>query len=299
LGFIKPTSFNEAFTKWIIGLIGNTKDKTLSLDGKTIRSTAKMQKYENPLHIVSAQLAETGVTIGQTTVDGKSNEIPAVQKLLEFLDISGCMVVADALNCQKETVKRVMEGGGDYLLCVKDNQQTLKQEIADYAADQALRGTMDKLTQTEKNRGRIETRTAYTTSEVDWLFGRDDWAGLSSIGAINTKTITGKGETNEWHYYISSRKLTAAELLDHARKEWSVESMHWLLDVHFLEDSCRATEQRTQENLNIIRKITLNILRLFKTASNSNAAFSHLMLECMIDPLHILKFCTLAGLAVN
>jgi predicted transposase YbfD/YdcC len=191
------------------------------------------------------------------------------------------MVVADALNCQRETAKKAIEGGGDYLLSVKDNHQTLKAEIADYVADISLRAAMDTLMQTEKNRDRLETRTAYTTTKIDWLFGRDNWAGLNSIGAINTRFLTDKGESNEWHYYISSRPLTTADLLSYARKEWSVESMHWLLDVHFSEDSCRATEQRTQENLNIIRKIVLNILRLYKTKNNSNAAFSHLMLECM------------------
>ena len=291
LGFIKPESFSESFTNWIVRLVQGSGTKTLAFDGKTIRSTGKMKRHENPIHIVSAQLAEYGVTIGQITVEGKSNEIPAVQKLIDFLDVKGCMIVADALNCQKETAKKVIDGGGDYLLSAKDNQKTLKAEIADYVADKSLRASMDTCTKREKNRGRIECRTAYTTSDIDWLYGRDGWAGLVSIGAVNTKFTTENGKTDGWHYYISSRKLTASELLDFARKEWSVESMHWLLDVHFSEDFCRACERRTQENLNIIRKIIINILRLYKSNTNPKAAFSHLMLECMIDPLKIFDFC--------
>ena len=289
LGMICPESFSACFTKWVLDSI-KTSGGTLSLDGKTVCSTAKMKRYKNPLHIVSAQLAELGITIGQTAVDGKSNEIPAVRELLDMLEIEGCLVVADALNCQKETAKKIIENKGDYLLSVKDNQPNLKSEIAEYVMDPALRNTMDKAIKQEKNRDRIETRTAYSTCEIDWLFGRKDWAGLACIGAINTQFETEKGKTNEWHFYISSRPLTAGQLLRHARLEWSVETMHWLLDVHFSEDSCRAMEQRTQENLNIVRKIVINSLRLYKNAHNSKSAFSHLMLDCMIDPLRILDF---------
>ena len=114
-----------------------------------------MKKCSTPLHIVSAQLGELGLTYAQETVDDKSNEIPAVQKLLEELDISGCMVVADALNCQKETAKVVVSGKGDYLLDAKGNQGTLKKEIEDYVQDEELRKGMDTCRQTEKNRERI------------------------------------------------------------------------------------------------------------------------------------------------
>jgi predicted transposase YbfD/YdcC len=289
LGLIKPESFSACFTKWVLDN-AKTSGATLSLDGKTVCSTAKMKRYKNPLHIVSAQLAEQGITFGQKAVDGKSNEIPAVRELLDLLEIDGCLVVADALNCQKETAKTILENKGGYLLSVKDNQPNLKSEIADYVLDPALRKTMDKAEKREKNRERIETRTAYSTCEIDWLFGKDEWAGLTCIGAINTRFETERGKTDEWHFYISSRPLSAEQLLRHARLEWSVETMHWLLDVHFSEDACRVAEQRTQENLNIIRKIVLNSLRLYKTSHNSKSAFSHLMLDCLIDPNRILDF---------
>lgn len=289
LGLIDPKSFNNCFTKWVSDNV-QTSGLTLSFDGKTVCSTAKMEKYKKPLHIVSAQIAQYGITLGQQAVDGKSNEIPAVRELIELLDISGCIVVADAMHCQKETAKAIIDGKADYLLSVKENQSELKANIEDYVQDSSLRKAMNKAVKTEKNRGRIEKRTAFVTSDIDWLHSKKEWANIACIAAINTVFTTKNGTSNEWHYYISSRNLTAKELLHHARMEWSVETMHWLLDVHFGEDFCRAAEQNTQENLNIIRKIVLNCLRSYKNSTASKAAFTHLMLDCMIDPERILDF---------
>ena len=260
------------------------KDLTISFDGKTIRSTGKMEKYESPMHIVSAHIAELGITLGQQTVYEKSNEIPAVRELLGLLKLEGCMVVADALNCQKETAKEIIEGKADYLLSVKDNHETLKQDIEDYIQDDNLRKGMDTYKTHEKNSGRIELRRAYTTCDIGWLYGKGEWTGLSCIGAINTQSTTKKGTTNEWHYYISSRALTAAELLKHARAEWSVETMHWLLDVHFNEDFCRVEDKNVQQNLNMVRKIVFNSVKLYKTKTGDKKPISKIMLDCLLEP---------------
>ena len=253
----------------------NRKEVTVSLDGKTVRSTGKMDSYESPLHVVSAQLCELGITLGSKSVEGKSNEIPAVQELLRELEISGCMVVADALQCQKKTAKAVIDGKGDYLLSVKGNQKTLETDISDYVQDTDLRKNMDTNVQKEKNRGRIEKRTAFVTDDVGWIPDRQAWPGLCCIGAIHTEFEEKGKKTSEWHYYISSRKLTALELLHHARMEWSVESMHWLLDVHFSEDFCRVEDKNVQQNLNILRKFALSIIKSFKTTTPSKRPFCH------------------------
>lgn len=291
LGIIEPQSFNECFIKWALNLVGGrTENSTISFDGKTVRSTGKMQKYARPLHIVSGHLAELGITLGQKAVHDKSNEIPAVRELIELLDVNNCLIVADALNCQKETARTIVENGGDYLLSVKDNHSDMKAELADYVNDLELQATMDRTSQTEKNRGRIETRTAYTTNDISWLHDKDEWVNLSCIGAIHTQFETAKAKTSEWHYFISSRNLTAEELLKHSRLEWSVETMHWLLDVHFSEDTCRALEQRTQENLNIIRKIVLNLIRTYKNEQAVKTPFSEIMFDCLLNPNHMVKF---------
>jgi len=289
LKIIKPKSLNECFMRWAQSFLPDgMKGLTLSFDGKTIRSTGKMSKYDKPLHIVSAHVAELGITIGQQTVDEKSNEIPAVRELIELLNIEGCIVVADALHCQKDTAKAVVDAGADYLLSVKDNQPTLKQNIEDYIQDESLQKTMNTASTLEQNSGRVEQRVAFVTNDTDWLWGKSEWAGLTCIGAINTQFTTSSGTSNQWHYYISSRALTARELLKHARLEWSVEAMHWLLDVHFVEDFCRVEDENVQQVLNMIRKIVLNSVNNYKEYTKSKSPLSKIMFGCLLDCNHLI-----------
>ena len=284
LKIIDPKSFNRCFVEWAQGFVAPSgKPLTLALDGKTIRSTGKMGSYESPLHIVSAHVGELGVTLGQRTADGESNEIPAVRELIELLRIEGFMVVADAMNCQRETAAAIVAKKADRLLSVKDNQKTLKEDIADYVKDDALRRAMDTAETVEKGHGRVESRTAYSTCDTGWLRGGVAWANLACVGAIHTRFTGKKGTSDEWHYYISSRALTAEDLLRHARLEWGVESMHWLLDAHFAEDFCRAEDKNVQQNLNIVRKVALNTVRAYRDKTGGKRPLSHIMLDCMID----------------
>ena len=160
------------------------KGLTVSLDGKTVYSTCKMESYDSSLHIISAQISELGITFASKSVEGKSNEIPAVQQLIDELDIRDCLVTADALNCQRETAEAIIRGKGDYLLDAKGNQPVLEEEIREYVQDESLRNTMDCTSTTEKSRDRVETQTAYTTTDIGWLFGREKWKDLCCIGAI-------------------------------------------------------------------------------------------------------------------
>lgn len=290
LKIAKPESLNRCLMKWAETILPENRDGlTIALDGKTIRSTTQMKDYESPLHIVSAQLSELGFTFASKSVDGKSNEIPAVQELIGELDIRNCIVVADALNCQRETASAIIKGKGDYLLDVKGNQPTLMEEIERYIQDESLRKGMEQRTTTEKNRDRIETRTAYTTSDIAWLYGKEKWENLSCIGAIRKKVERNGVKTEEWHYYISSRVLTPSELLHHARMEWAVESMHWLLDVHFSEDFCRIISRTVQENLNQSRKFALGLVKRFKERTGTKRALSNIMFDCLLDSERILQ----------
>lgn len=179
LKIIKPESLNNCFENWVYSVMPEKEDKlTISLGGKTIRSTNKMKKYDSALHIISAQIGELGLTLAQNTVDGKSNEIPAVQKLLKELNIKGALVTADALNCQKETAKIIVGQKADYLLSVKENHPTLKKDIEDFVQDAELQKTMKNEAKTEKNRDRIETRTAYVTHDINWLPQKEEWKNL-------------------------------------------------------------------------------------------------------------------------
>ena len=282
---VKPESLNRCFADWVYSFMPEkSKSMTISLDGKTVCSTLKMSKIESPLHIISAQVCELGLTLAQRSTDDKSNEIPAVQELLKELKIKGNIVVADALNCQKETAEIIVKQKADYLLCVKDNHPNLKKDIEDYVQDSSLRDTMQTVSRTEKNRGRVETRTAYVTTDINWLEQKKEWKNLKCIGAIHTEFATKKGTSSEWHYYLSSREMTAEQLLHHARMEWSVESMHWLLDVHFEEDWCRVENKDVQQCLNMFRKAAINLIKNFKNRNNSKAAISKLMFECLMEP---------------
>lgn len=180
----------------------------------------------------------------------------------------------------------------EYLLSVKDNHRNLKRDIEDYVQDKELRSTMETVTTKEKNRDRIETRTAFVTREIDWLKSNHDWVNLRCIGALHTSFVSKADTSDEWHYYISSKQLTPEELLRHARAEWSVESMHWLLDVHFAEDNCRVQDKNVQIILNIIRKLVINLMRAFRDNTNSHRPFSNIMLDCLIDPSFIFNICS-------
>ena len=290
LKMIKTESLNQCFMNWVYSFIPEkAKDLTISLDGKTICSTNRIEKCESPLHIISAQISELGLTLAQRSTDDKSNEILAVRKLLKELNIKGHIIVADALNCQKETAEVIIEKKADYLLCVKGNHPCLEKDIQDYIQDEMLQQSMESDSKTERNYGRIETRTAYVTTEIGWLEQKKDWKNLCCIGAIHTEFQTQKGTSSEWHYYISSRKLTAKELLHHARMEWAVETMHWLLDVHFEEDFCLIESKAVQQHMNMFRKAAINLIKFFKSRTETKRPVSNIMLDCLIDPSYILQ----------
>ena len=304
LGIIRPESLNECMKQWVACVVpelaakleaeeneqSEQKKKTLTIaiDGKEIRSTGKMKKYDNPLHIISAQIGELGLTLAQRTVATKSNEIPAVPELIKELAIPGCMVVADAMNCQIETAEAIVKAKADYLLSAKGNQQALMNDIAEYVHDTKLRAKMDRVSRTERGHGRKETRRAYTSADVSWQPGGRVWPELKCIGAIHTRFETSKGVTEEWHYYISSKALRAQELLHHAREEWSVESMHWLLDVHFDEDRCRVQSKNVQQNLNMLHKCALNIIRIYKRETQSKLPLNGIMFRALMNPQALL-----------
>ncbi len=290
LKMIEPTSLSDCFTRWVHSMLPNNENtKTVSIDGKTVRSTGNMECFDQPLHIVSAHIAEFGLTLGQEAVEGKTNEIPTAQVLIKHLKLDGCMVVADALNCQKQTAEAIREKNADYLLSVKDNQKTLKNDIKKMIQNPEIQSTLETVSRTEKRSDRTEKRTAFVLHDISWLKQKEDWKDLCFIGAIYSEFTTKKGTSSAWHYYISSKVLSPEELLQFARKEWSIESMHWLLDVHFNEDKCRVYDENLQISMNIIRKMVLNSMRTFKDKIGKRTSFPDIMMDCLVEPELILK----------
>jgi len=253
LGYVKPEKFKEMFIKWVqTVLCGDKTGKTIAIDGKSICSTDKLTGDGSLLHIASA------------------------------------VVVADALHCTPKSAEAVVSAEADYLFVVKDNNPTLKEDIEFFFRNEQ---NLERFSKTEKNGGRIERRTAFVSHMVgSWLHNFEEWSNLSCIGAIHTEFEKEGKRSSEWHYYISSTPLTAESLLRHARLEWGVESMHWLLDVHFAEDKTRVWDMNVQKILNIMRKIALNLAKDFKSKTDCKIPISGILKRNLFDIYNLSLF---------
>ena len=250
-------------------LIGVNGD-IIAIDGKTICSTAKTDSVREKLHIITAYLTNNGVTLAQLAVNEKTNEIPVLRELLGMIDIKGKIITADALHCQTETAKKIIECEGDYVIGLKANQATLHDEIKTYIddciADKAIK--VETAQTTEKNKDRLEQRICYKAPNLDWLGSKKDWAGLRTAFAVYRKTTTQKGISEETSYYITSLDLPPDKLLSIVREHWKIESLHWLLDVVFAEDDCRILNSNGQKTLNAFRKLAIAFHKNFISGLN-------------------------------
>ena len=238
-----------------IGVAG----EIIAVDSKTVRSTAKKGANREKLHILTAYMTENGVTLGQLAVNEKTNEIPVMRDLLDMIDIKGKIITADAMHCQKETVEKITDLGGSYVLGLKGNQETLFDEVRKLIEDCVKDKNIEVETArtTEKNKGRLEQRTCYKAPNLDWFESKDEWKGLNTAFAVHRRTTTKEGVSEETGYYITNLDLPAERLLSIVREHWKIESMHWLLDVVFAEDDCQILNPNGQKTLNIFRKIAL------------------------------------------
>ena len=284
---ISPEKFNKVFVEWADGCIPKKdEDRTIAIDGKTVCSTDKLTEDNSFLHIMSAVESENNLVLCSLPCKTKIGEPEILRQMVEMLDINGAVVVADALHCNKRSAEKIIKENGDYLFVVKDNNPNLKENIEYYFQNEKA----DSFSKKELNGGRIEKRTAYTTTDIDWLPGIEEWAALKAIGAICTEFEKSGQKSREWHYYISSKELTPESLLKHARLEWAVESMHWLLDVHFLEDKTKVWDMNVQQNLNIMRKIALNLAREYKNRFEPRKAISGILKCNLFDINNLVKF---------
>jgi len=285
---VDADKFSRSFARWMTTVLsGGAHGKTVSIDGKTVCSTGRLTKDGSVLHIASALVSEHNLVIGSLECSSKTGEQAAFRELIGLLDVSGAVVVADALHCNRKSAKAVVEAGAEYLFVVKDNVPRLREDIELYFRD----GQSPSHKTIEKNGGRIEKRTAYTSSDISWLEGKEKWEKISTIGAIHREFEKGEENSSGWHYYISSAPLSPETLLAHARMEWAVESMHWLLDVHFSEDRTRVWSMNVQKVLNVTRKIALNMVRLFKAANlPQRVPLTSVFKENLFDTCQFAKF---------
>ncbi|HEU5117833.1 MAG TPA: ISAs1 family transposase, partial [Isosphaeraceae bacterium] len=259
---LDPVAFQAAFTSWINGVCGALGVRHLPIDGQTLRGSRGPEG--TCLHLVRAWAAEHRLTLAQVAVEDKSNEITAIPRVLALLDLKGALVSIDAIGCQKAIATQIREGGGDYLLAVKDNQPTLRDDIGacflQAYEDGFATVKHDIFTTQEVGHGRTEERVYTVLYEPSGLRTQGDWAGLKAIvQAIRTRRV-GDKESTEVSYYISSREAAAEVLAEGIRVHWSIEnSQHGSLDVLFGQDRCRTRQKNAAENLAWVRKVALGL----------------------------------------
>jgi len=268
IAIIEPKEMQGVQLAW--GEIVNSDEgeklkKILNIDGKTIRGTASAKK--KALHIVSAYSHEDGISFGQVAVNEKENEIVAIPELLDEITVKDMVVTIDAMGCQTEIADIVVRKGGDYVLGLKGNQKNMHQDVIDYLSDPTFKQKIKEAggyhKKVEKAHGQIETREYYQTDDIDWLHNKEKWAGIKSIGMVETVNEKTDGtKTSEVRYFISSLPLMILLFAKAIRGHWAIESMHWHLDVTFKEDSSKTLETTAAQNLNILRKIAISILKI-------------------------------------
>lgn len=254
---IDPQQFEGAFRRWVAGIV-TALGGQIAIDGKSLRGSA--DAAQGPVHMVSAFHTDLSLVLGQEKVAGKSKEITAIPELLSALDLGGYLVSIDAMGCQKAIAGRIVAQGGDYLLAVKGNQPTLLRVIKDAFVDRA--GAQLCYEDVEKSHGRTVRQFAWVAS-AEGLVDPQHWPGCRSIGRILTQRVEGGQYAEpEFRYYISSRELSADDPASAARAHWGIENrLHWMLDVQFGEDACFVRKDHAPQNLSLLKKMVLNLIR--------------------------------------
>jgi len=271
---IDSKQFETSFLSWVQAVFEITEGQVVAIDGKTVRRSHDHSNGKAAIHLVSAWATANHLLLGQVKVDDKSNEITAIPQLLQLLELSGCIVTIDAMGCQSEIVTQIIEAGADYVLTVKDNQPHLLEDIS-FFFDLAQQNEFAKVDHdyhrtVNGGHGRIETRECWTISgEENLLFLRsyDYWKGLQTMAMVKRQRRIEDKVTSETQYYISSLPKEAKRMLQAVRSHWGIEnSLHWVLDVAMGEDDSRVRKGHAPENLALLRRIALALLKQEKTA---------------------------------
>jgi len=284
-------------TVGILKTLIKEKHKQIMLDGKAIRSTDAIKAIEKMMNIVTAY-TDTGISLGQITVEHKSNEIIAVRELIDMIDIKGAVVTMDAMHCYRETVEKIVDNGGDYVVQLKANQGNFYEDVRTMFDDKYM-DTADNecdyetFSTLEKGHGRIEKRTCYVLNEVEFFTDYlADWKGLKKIFAVKKEVERNGKKTTEMGCYLSSKNTSAENLLSYARNHWQIEAMHHILDVTYDEDRCKLLSKKAQENINIFRKMGISVHKNY--LKNKKQTIKSSMFNCLLDEQHlleILQFC--------
>ena len=266
---IDPELFRGCFTSWVEGLREDEPD-IIAIDGKTSRRTQARRKGREPLHLVSAWASRQQLVLGQEAVSGKTNEITAIPRLLQRLELTGALVTIDAIGTQSGIAETILQRGGDYLLALKGNRPATLAEVEAFFAEPPA-GTLDRHETTDGDHGRIEVRRHAVGHDVGWLFSDRRYPheiafpGLAMIGMVESETERNGTTTSERRYYLSSAKLDAATFARAVRAHWGIENrLHWVLDVVFHDDLARLRTGYGPENMAVVKHIAMNLVRRAK-----------------------------------
>jgi len=262
---IDPKGFHDFFTRWVQGFSESLQGKTVAIDGKTLRGSHDKINGKSAIHMVSAWVTDIRLVLGQLKTDDKSNEINAIPELIKTLALEGTVVTIDAMGCQKKITGTIIDAGADYVLQVKDNQKNLHEDISLFFQEPS-NGPFDMFQTIDGEHGRIETRHYFTTDDIGWLPGKENWTGIRSICmAVRERDVNGKTST-ETSYFISSLGNHAPTIAKSVREHWGIEnSLHWCLDISFREDDCRVHKDHGPENFGILRHMAINLLNREKS----------------------------------
>jgi predicted transposase YbfD/YdcC len=258
-------AFQSCFIAWVASLSKLGPD-IVAIDGKTLRRSYQEGGAKAPIHMISAFSSRQRMVLGQRKVADKSNEITAIPELLDLLTVTGAVVTIDAMGCQKEIAAKIVGKGADYILALKGNQGSLRDDVEEFFTEQKERGfadaAMSRHQTLEKSHGRIETRTYSAVDATDWLTKRHGFADLRSIVMVeSSREITGGKTEQETRYYISSLGPDAPRQGDAIRAHWAVESHHWVMDMVFRDDECRIRRDNAPANFATIKHIAANLMR--------------------------------------
>jgi predicted transposase YbfD/YdcC len=272
LGRIDHTKFEECFLTWTRGYFRQRAQpgSVIAIDGKTVRGSAT--ESEKGIHLVSAWADELGLVLGQVKTSEKSNEITAIPQLLSALDLAGCIITIDAMGCQKKIASDIIQKKGGYVFSLKENHPEVYSE-AEELFDETGLGEAE-YTEITKDHGRIEKREAWLYKDLSWFQGKEEWAGLKGFGCIRSSRTIKETTTVEYRYFLTS--LTdVTQFAYSVRSHWGIENrLHWTLDVVFREDYARNRKDHSAANLAVLRKITLNLIRLEPTEKYQKQKFS-------------------------
>ena len=263
---LSPEVFEARFREWVASVREVCGEDIIAIDGKSLRRSHCRKKGLGPLHMVSAWSAANGLVLAQQATEAKSNEITAIPKVLEMLELKGCIVTIDAMGCQKAIVKDIVAQGGDYALALKGNQSTLAQAVEELfidadAADYAG-WSMDSYETIDRGHGRVERRRYVTLTAVDKIPQAADWEKLNMVGMVQCERHVKDKTTAETRFYIGSIGGDAQRFAWAARNHWGIENgLHWCLDIAFREDDSRIRDRQAANNLAVMRHIALNLLK--------------------------------------